>query len=102
MPMPTSGTAAIADQPLSRHLPGLDLLRAIAIGCVMCFHSFLVGGVNGNFAWLSRFGWMGVDLFFVLSGFLIGSQVLYPLTRGQPFSLRVFYIRRALRILPAF
>jgi peptidoglycan/LPS O-acetylase OafA/YrhL len=88
--------------PSSRHLPGLDLLRAIAIGWVMCFHSFLVGGLNAHFAWLSRFGWMGVDLFFVLSGFLIGSQVLYPLTRGQQFSFRVFYIRRALRILPAF
>jgi peptidoglycan/LPS O-acetylase OafA/YrhL len=100
--MPTPGEAAIADQPLSRHLPGLDLLRAIAIGWVMCFHSFLVGGLNEHFAWLSRFGWMGVDLFFVLSGFLIGSQVLYPLTHGLQFSLRAFYIRRALRILPAF
>jgi peptidoglycan/LPS O-acetylase OafA/YrhL len=100
--MPALGTASISDQPLSRHLPGLDLLRAIAIGWVMCFHSFLVGGLNHHFAWLSRFGWMGVDLFFVLSGFLIGSQVLYPLTHGQPFSLQVFYLRRALRILPAF
>jgi peptidoglycan/LPS O-acetylase OafA/YrhL len=87
---------------LSKHLPGLDLLRAIAIGWVMCFHSFLVGGVNEHFAWLARFGWMGVDLFFVLSGFLIGSQVLYPLAHGHPFSLRAFYIRRAFRILPAF
>jgi peptidoglycan/LPS O-acetylase OafA/YrhL len=87
---------------LSRHLPDLDLLRAIAIGWVMCFHSFLVGSLNEHFAWLSRFGWMGVDLFFVLSGFLIGSQVLYKLTHGQQFSLRVFYIRRAFRILPAF
>src|ERR1700733_3108414 len=100
--MPTPGTAVISDQPLSRHLPGLDLLRAIAICWVMCFHSFLVGGLNHHFAWLSRFGWMGVDLFFVLSGFLIGSQVLYPLTHGKEFSFRVFYICRALGILPAF
>jgi peptidoglycan/LPS O-acetylase OafA/YrhL len=100
--MQTSTMAASSDRPLSRHLPGLDLLRAIAIGWVMCFHSFLVGGLNVHFAWLSRFGWMGVDLFFVLSGFLIGSQVLYPLIHGRQFSLRVFYIRRALRILPAF
>jgi peptidoglycan/LPS O-acetylase OafA/YrhL len=83
-------------------LRGLDLLRALAIVWVMCFHSFLVGGVNQHFAWFQRFGWMGVDLFFVLSGFLIGSQVLVPLARGEPFSFRDFYVRRAFRILPAF
>ncbi len=83
-------------------LAGLDVLRAIAILWVMCFHTFLIGGLNEHFAWLSRFGWMGVDLFFVLSGFLIGQQVLLPLAQGKPLSLRDFYIRRALRILPAY
>ena len=83
-------------------LPGLDLLRAIAIVWVMLFHSFLIGGLGDNFSWLSRFGWMGVDLFFVLSGFLIGSQVLKPLARGEPLDFRDFYRRRAFRILPAF
>ena len=84
------------------HLPGLDLLRAVAIVWVMLFHSFLVGGLGPRFEWLSRFGWAGVDIFFVLSGFLIGSQVLGPLGRGEPLSLRAFYARRAWRILPAF
>lgn len=83
-------------------LPGLDLLRALAIVWVMCFHSFLVGGVNPHFSWLSTYGWMGVDLFFVLSGFLIGGQVLMPLARGRAFSFRDFYLRRAFRILPAY
>jgi peptidoglycan/LPS O-acetylase OafA/YrhL len=83
-------------------LPGLDLLRSIAIVWVMCFHSFLVGGLGPDWAWLQRFGWAGVDIFFVLSGFLIGSQVLRTLRRGQPLSLRDFYWRRAWRILPAF
>ena len=82
--------------------PGLDLLRAIAIVWVMLFHSFLVGGLGENYSWLSRYGWMGVDLFFVLSGFLIGTQVLAPLARGGRLSFRDFYIRRAFRILPAF
>lgn len=83
-------------------LPGLDLLRSIAIVWVMLFHSFLVGGLGPNFAWLSRYGWMGVDLFFVLSGFLIGAQVLTPLAHGGRLSLKDFYLRRAFRILPAY
>jgi peptidoglycan/LPS O-acetylase OafA/YrhL len=83
-------------------LPGLDLLRAIAIVWVMCFHSFLVGGLGPDFAWLSRYGWAGVDIFFVLSGFLIGTQVLRPLQRGESLRFGAFYARRAWRILPAF
>lgn len=45
---------------------------------------------------------MGVDLFFVLSGYLIGSQLLRPYLKGAEPSLRQFYVRRAFRILPAF
>ncbi|QJD69182.1 acyltransferase [Xanthomonas campestris pv. badrii] len=82
--------------------PALDLLRGIAIVWVMLFHSFVVGGLGPDWAWLSRYGWMGVDLFFVLSGFLIGSQVLMPLARGQRLDFKGFYLRRAFRILPAF
>jgi len=48
------------------------------------------------------FGWIGVDLFFVLSGYLIGSQLLLPFTCGQKPDLRAFFIRRSFRILPAF
>ena len=45
---------------------------------------------------------MGVDLFFVLSGYLIGSQLLRPLSRGERVSLPAFYRKRAYRILPAY
>ncbi len=83
-------------------MPGLDLLRAVAVVWTMLFHSFLVGGLGEDWSWLSRYGWMGVDLFFVLSGFLIGAQVLKPLANGGRFSFRDFYMRRAFRILPAF
>ncbi|NOT87442.1 MAG: acyltransferase [Lysobacter sp.] len=83
-------------------MPGLDLLRAIAVVWTMLFHSFLVGGLGEDWSWLSRYGWMGVDLFFVLSGFLIGAQVLKPLASGSRFSFKDFYARRAFRILPAF
>jgi peptidoglycan/LPS O-acetylase OafA/YrhL len=83
-------------------LPGLDLLRAIAIVWVMLFHSWIVGGFNGALQSVSSYGWMGVDLFFVLSGYLIGYQLLKPLSQGQPLLLGEFYKRRACRILPAY
>lgn len=83
-------------------LPGLDLLRTLAIVWVMLFHSYLVGGLGDHLAGAERYGWMGVDLFFVLSGFLIGTQVLRPIAAGGSLDLREFYRRRAFRILPAF
>src|SRR5581483_4852337 len=49
-----------------------------------------------------RWGWIGVDLFFVLSGYLIGGQLLAPLSRGEPIQLKRFFARRALRIMPAY
>ena len=85
-----------------QRLPGLDTLRAAAIVWVMLFHSWVVGGLGPRFDWLARYGWVGVDIFFVLSGFLIGSQVLAPLARGEGLALGDFYRRRAYRIVPAF
>lgn len=95
--LPASSTRAVRER-----LAGLDLLRSVAIVWVMLFHSFVVGGLGPDCAWLSRYGWMGVDLFFVLSGFLIGGQVLAPLARGEKLEFGDFYLRRAFRILPAF
>jgi peptidoglycan/LPS O-acetylase OafA/YrhL len=83
-------------------VPGLDTLRAIAIVWVMLFHSYLIGGLGERFGLLERSGWMGVDLFFVLSGYLIGSQVLKSLKVDGRLNFLTFYSRRATRILPAF
>ena len=83
-------------------LPGLDLLRAIAIVWVMLFHSYIVGGLGESWGWLEDSGWAGVDLFFVLSGYLIGAQWLKPLADGRPPAFGRFYLRRALRTVPAF
>jgi peptidoglycan/LPS O-acetylase OafA/YrhL len=80
---------------------GLDLMRGIAILWVMLFHFHYLQPpaiLNG----ISRTGWMGVDLFFVLSGYLIGSQLLRPYTKGNAPSLAAFYARRAFRIFPAY
>ncbi|MEP6899989.1 MAG: acyltransferase [Rhodanobacter sp.] len=83
-------------------LPGLDLLRAVAIVWVMLFHSYIVGGIGERFDMLQQSGWMGVDLFFVLSGYLIGAQLLKPLARGEPLRFGNFYLRRVFRVLPAY
>ena len=79
---------------------GLDTLRAIAILAVMAFH--LQGTMPDAFGVVARFGWMGVDLFFVLSGYLIGSQVFRPYVKGQRMSTWSFYRRRLYRVLPAY
>jgi peptidoglycan/LPS O-acetylase OafA/YrhL len=80
--------------------PGLDLLRALAIVVVVIYHAALFGfKLPGR---VDRFGWIGVDLFFVLSGYLIGGQLLAPIARDQRIYLRRFFARRALRIMPAY
>ncbi len=94
---------ALSAEPPARspRLPGLDLLRAAAIAWVMLYHLAVLGLIAST-TWLVRFGWMGVDLFFVLSGFLIAGQLLRPWARGETPSLRRFFARRLLRTLPAY
>jgi peptidoglycan/LPS O-acetylase OafA/YrhL len=82
-------------------LPGLDALRAAAISWVMLYHLAVVDLLKPD-AWIVRFGWMGVDLFFVLSGFLIAGQLLRPFAAGERPSLRRFFMRRLLRTVPAY
>lgn len=76
-------------------------MRALAILWVMPFH-FGFANLPSVFEGVARRGWMGVDLFFVLSGYLIGSQLLRPYLSGNKPSLGGFYLRRAFRVLPAF
>lgn len=72
------------------YVASLDGLRAVAILGVLVFHIF-PGSLQGGFT--------GVDVFFVLSGYLISSVILHDLQAGK-FSLREFYIRRIQRLLP--
>ncbi len=86
----------------SARSPGLDLIRAVAIGWVTIYHAMTFDLVPDPGRWTTGFGWMGVDLFFGLSGFLIASQLLRPWTDGRRPDFRRFFVRRALRTFPAY
>lgn len=77
-------------RPRLRHVPGLDGLRGAAVLAVVVFH---LGHLPG--------GYLGVDLFFVLSGFLITSLLLTEGGSRSRISLSRFWARRARRLLPA-
>ncbi|HNY46408.1 MAG TPA: acyltransferase [Casimicrobium sp.] len=81
---------------------GLDTLRAAAILLVFMYHYQVFVSGEDTFGWLSTIGWVGVDLFFVLSGYLIGNQIFAELRRTETLSLKRFYARRFLRTLPNF
>jgi len=72
--------------------PALDGLRGVSIIAVMFVH--------GGLFWMGQGGFLGVDIFFVLSGFLITSLLLEEWTQNGSVSFRNFYIRRGLRLLP--
>jgi peptidoglycan/LPS O-acetylase OafA/YrhL len=73
-----------------RHIPALDGIRGLAILGILLFHA---GHLRG--------GWLGVDLFFVLSGFLITTLLLGEFERTGGISLARFWERRARRLIPA-
>jgi peptidoglycan/LPS O-acetylase OafA/YrhL len=89
-------------------MPELDALRGVAILGVLALHGFYSGssGLRGFsrpaqfFLDLTEWGWLGVNLFFILSGFLITGILIDSRKRAHYY--RRFYARRALRILPAY
>ncbi len=89
-PLPVSG----ATNAKSAYYIALDGLRAIAV--IMVFFQHYGAGKAFLFGW----GWTGVDIFFVLSGFLI-TGILYD-SQQKPHRYRDFYIRRTLRIFPLY
>jgi peptidoglycan/LPS O-acetylase OafA/YrhL len=83
-------------------LRGLDLLRAVAIVLVLMSHYAGFVAHAPVFGAIGKVGWAGVDLFFVLSGYLIGNQLLAPVARGEALDLKAFFVRRLLRTLPNY
>jgi peptidoglycan/LPS O-acetylase OafA/YrhL len=84
--------APVRTEPVWRHVPALDGVRMLAVYLVVLFHSRL-GVFEGGF--------IGVDLFFVLSGFLVTGAMLEHHASAGRISLRRFYARRFRRLLPA-
>ena len=88
--MPTDSPAVERAPFRLGHLSGLDGMRGIAVLGVLIFHADLMKG-----------GYLGVDLFFVLSGFLITSLILSEWRKTGGLNLKGFWIRRSRRLLPA-
>lgn len=88
-PAALQARARVPAQRRLGHIPALDGLRGVAIASVLIYHA---GGLSG--------GYLGVDLFFVLSGFLITSLLLEEHVERGRVSLPNFYIRRVRRLMP--
>jgi peptidoglycan/LPS O-acetylase OafA/YrhL len=90
------------DGGLSHKLHGLDHLRAFAIIFVFLYHYGILfphpGWVNN----IGKFGWSGVDLFFVLSGYLIASQLFKNIAQQKNVAVKEFFIKRFFRIIPIY
>src|SRR4051794_21369447 len=88
--LPAEGGAV--DRGPRRFRPDIEGLRAVAVLAVVLYHAAL---------WPVRGGYVGVDVFFVISGFLITRQLLGELEARGRISFAAFYARRARRLLPA-
>ncbi len=86
-----------------KRIQGLDLLRFIAISLVVLLHaSEVIGTINPILFKFFKIGWIGVDLFFVLSGYLIASQVFKTEGDSKWANLKEFWIKRWWRTLPLY
>ena len=89
-----------------RNNPWLDLVRSIAILLVLFRHGeralYVQGGAQGFFQTIFTNGWVGVDLFFVLSGYLISRHLLRAGINSDNFRFGRYLVMRVLRIVPAY
>ncbi len=100
---PSEKEAPAALPGLKVHVPELDGVRGLAVLFVVLYHLQGYAGLGNNrtpYGWIVSMGWSGVDLFFVLSGFLITGILLD--SRAQEKYFQKFYVRRILRIFPLY
>jgi len=105
VPVPPQKPRTPEGSPYSAHIPALDGVRGLAILMVICSHAFESNSEDAGrlVRFVGRFlyyGFFGVDLFFVLSGFLITGILIDSL--ADPSYFRKFYARRILRIFPLY
>jgi peptidoglycan/LPS O-acetylase OafA/YrhL len=92
-----------ASAHLPVRIPTLDGWRAVAIFGVICFHGRYVFFPRPSIArTVSEYGYLGVDAFFAISGFLICTLLIREYTANQHIDLKAFYIRRFFRIIPPY
>ena len=88
-----------SSRPILPYIPGLDGLRAIAVVAVLLYHGQDLTGIP---AFLKpQGGFLGVEMFFVISGFLITALLVREQQATERIDLKAFWIRRARRLLPA-
>ncbi len=92
LPLDESLPSVVADRHKFRYEPALDGLRALALLAIIAYHF--------NYTW-ARGAYLSVDLFFILSGFLITTLLIMEWRRTDTIALRAFWGRRARRLLPA-
>lgn len=90
----------------SQRMIQIDVLRGVAILLVLGVHQVLsprqAGRLELPASMLGRIGWTGVDLFFVLSGFLVGGLLMHEIRQRGKLDIRRFLIRRAFKIWPSY
>lgn len=88
-----SSRASVAEPPRTplSYIPALDGLRCVAVGLVLVYHAVMPIHIGGN---------VGVDIFFVLSGYLITSILAAELGQTRTIQLKRFYLRRMIRLYP--
>ncbi|MEK6554027.1 MAG: acyltransferase, partial [Bdellovibrionota bacterium] len=84
----------------TQRVHSLDILRASGMFVVLLWHSPKT--LHPYYGPIGEIGWLAIDLFFILSGYLITAQVFEAFVNKNEFSITKFYIRRGLRTLPVY